>query len=83
MTTPNDGELTRMRDPAVEAAARVFEARLIVEAMAFGLSRVGSAAETPRLAAELNTLRQMANQASHALEALQCNLMLLTVEGNC
>lgn len=83
MTMQDDAKRICKADPAIEAAARIFEARLIVEAMAFGLSRVESTAETKRLCAELNTLQQLASRASYALEALHCNLMLVTVEGNC
>jgi hypothetical protein len=82
MTIRTDGEFICKGDPVVEAAARIYQARLMVAAVTFGLSRVRTAAETPQLAAELNTLWQMASQAGDALEALQRNLVLVAAEGN-
>lgn len=58
-------------DMPVEVAALVFEARLSLEAVVLGLTRVIQQERSPQRAVELETLRRMGSQAAEALEALQ------------
>jgi hypothetical protein len=70
--------MTPQKDAAVEVAALLFEARLLVEAVTFGLGKLAARNGS----GELTALLRMANQAADVLEALQKTVVATPPEGN-
>jgi len=70
--------MTPRKDGAVEVAALLFEARLLVEAVTSGLGKLAARNGSGELAA----LQRMATQAADALEALQKTVIAAAPEGN-
>jgi hypothetical protein len=56
---------------AIDVAALLFEVRIALTAVHFGLETLATRSTEPPIAAELRTLVKLSNQACEALEVLQ------------
>jgi hypothetical protein len=67
----SDDPQKRMANMAIDVAALLFECRIALTAVHFGLETLATRSTEPPIAAELRTLMKLSNQACEALEVLQ------------